>query len=229
MQPSLTGQPGHRHFELSGLFVQARGSTGQPDRPDTSCAVPAPEGTQGQMACGNCAACMRRSTLNFEPADSNSALPALVSRVHSVKCDEPGNSPWAWRRVCVAAGAFPVNLSGFRRGQATPVVREDARLWAKVVEKRDGPQPDFGDFGVTYPECRPRAVGPRTPTCATPQRRTGRSSCIRGFGKATMTSSRSARTLSIRLTGLSRNCHVLGRRLPSGVRPTPASEGGRRH
>ncbi|WUJ35597.1 beta family protein [Streptomyces sp. NBC_00386] len=106
---------------------------------------------------------MRRSTLNFEPADSNSALPALVSRVHSVKCDEPGNSPWAWRRVCVAAGAFPVNLSGFRRGQATPVVREDARLWAKVVEKRDGPQPDFGDFGVTYPRMPPKSRGTPDP------------------------------------------------------------------
>ncbi|MFD8390534.1 hypothetical protein ACFV2N_15325 [Streptomyces sp. NPDC059680] len=72
-------------------------------------------------------------------------------------------SPWPWRRLCVAAGAFPVNLTGFRRGQATPVVREDARLWGKVVEKWRGPQPDFGDFGVTYPRILPKSRGTPDP------------------------------------------------------------------
>lgn len=72
-------------------------------------------------------------------------------------------SRWRWRNVCVAAGAFPVNLTGFRRGVATPVVREDASLWRQVVERRRGPHPDFGDFGVTYPRMVPRSRGTPDP------------------------------------------------------------------
>ncbi len=44
LQPSVTGQPGHRDFELSGLFVQVRALTGQPDSPDTSCESTKPDG-----------------------------------------------------------------------------------------------------------------------------------------------------------------------------------------
>lgn len=35
LQPSVTGQPGQWSFDLSGLFVQLRGLTGQPDSWDT--------------------------------------------------------------------------------------------------------------------------------------------------------------------------------------------------
>lgn len=61
-------------------------------------------------------------------------------------------SRWPWRRQCVAAGAFPVNLTGFPRGEATPVVRQEARLWQRVVERwQGGSSLEFGDFGVTHP------------------------------------------------------------------------------
>lgn len=72
-------------------------------------------------------------------------------------------SPWPWRHVCVAAGAFPVNLTGFPRGTATPVVRQDARLWREIIEKWRGPEPDFGDFGVTYPRILPKSRGTPDP------------------------------------------------------------------
>ncbi|MFF8478747.1 hypothetical protein [Streptomyces sp. NPDC015414] len=72
-------------------------------------------------------------------------------------------SRWPWRHICVAAGAFPVNLSGFPRGTATPVAREDARLWQEVVEKWRGAQPDFGDFGVTAPRILPKSRGTPDP------------------------------------------------------------------
>ena len=72
-------------------------------------------------------------------------------------------SRWPWRHLCVAAGAFPVNLTGFPRGTVTPVVREDARLWREVVEKWRGRRPDFGDFGVTYPRILPKSRGTPDP------------------------------------------------------------------
>ncbi|MFC7264139.1 beta family protein [Streptomyces lutosisoli] len=72
-------------------------------------------------------------------------------------------SRWPWRDVCVAAGAFPVNLTGFPRGVATAVVREDASLWQEVVERWRGPQPDFGDFGVMYPRMLPKSRGTPDP------------------------------------------------------------------
>ncbi|MFE5483390.1 hypothetical protein [Streptomyces sp. NPDC056527] len=58
---------------------------------------------------------------------------------------------WGWRHECVAAGAFPVNLTGFPRGRATPVTRRDAQLWRRVLDGYCGRSPDFGDFGVTHP------------------------------------------------------------------------------
>ncbi|WP_326672469.1 beta family protein [Streptomyces sp. NBC_01257] len=58
---------------------------------------------------------------------------------------------WPWRSECVAAGAFPKNLTGFPRGQATSVVRQDLELWKRVVRRSHGRPPDFGDFGVTHP------------------------------------------------------------------------------
>lgn len=39
---------------------------------------------------------------------------------------------------CVASGAFPINLTGFPRGQATPVPREDARLWEQASDRWSG-------------------------------------------------------------------------------------------
>ncbi|MFB6578251.1 beta family protein [Streptomyces sp. NPDC056402] len=68
-------------------------------------------------------------------------------------------SPWRWRRECVAAGAFPVNLTGFPRGQATPVARRDAQLWRRVVSGCHGKAPDFGDFGVTHPRIPTKSRG----------------------------------------------------------------------
>ncbi|RII15780.1 hypothetical protein DSC45_18270 [Streptomyces sp. YIM 130001] len=68
-------------------------------------------------------------------------------------------SRWPWRSICLASGAFPANLTGFPRGTATPVVREDARLWLDVVEKWRGPQLDFGDFGVTNPRMPAKSRG----------------------------------------------------------------------
>ncbi|MEU6734349.1 hypothetical protein ABZ929_14280 [Streptomyces physcomitrii] len=68
-------------------------------------------------------------------------------------------SLWPWRSLCLASGAFPADLTGFARGAATCVVREDARLWLDVVEKWRGPQLDFGDFGVTNPRMPPESYG----------------------------------------------------------------------
>ncbi|MFJ8670660.1 beta family protein [Streptomyces sp. NPDC093589] len=72
-------------------------------------------------------------------------------------------APWRWRHECVAAGAFPVNLSGFPRGQATPVTRRDAQLWQRVVKGYGGRSPDFGDFGVTHPRMPVRSRGTPDP------------------------------------------------------------------
>ncbi|MFI1434261.1 beta family protein [Streptomyces lydicus] len=66
---------------------------------------------------------------------------------------------WPWRHECVAAGAFPVNLTNFPRGRATPVVREDALLWKQVRDQWRGEVPDFGDFGVTHPRMPLQARG----------------------------------------------------------------------
>ncbi|MFB7370326.1 beta family protein [Streptomyces sp. NPDC056222] len=70
---------------------------------------------------------------------------------------------WGWRHECVAAGAFPVNLTGFPRGQATPVVRRDAQLWRRVLNGYCGQTPDFGDFGVTHPRMPVRSRGTPDP------------------------------------------------------------------
>ncbi|MBZ4017089.1 beta family protein [Streptomyces purpurogeneiscleroticus] len=66
---------------------------------------------------------------------------------------------WPWRRICVAAGAFPVNLTGFPRGQATAVKREDALLWEQVADGWSGSALDFGDFGVTHPRAPQQSRG----------------------------------------------------------------------
>ncbi|EXU68051.1 hypothetical protein Z951_11430 [Streptomyces sp. PRh5] len=72
-------------------------------------------------------------------------------------------SPWRWRERCVAAGAFPANLTGFPRGRATPVPRLDAQLWQQVINRWDGEPPDFGDFGVTHPHMPKRSKGTPDP------------------------------------------------------------------
>ena len=72
-------------------------------------------------------------------------------------------SRWRWREECVAAGAFPVNLTGLPRGQATPVPRLDAQLWQQVANRWDGEPPDFGDFGVTHPRMPVKSKGTPDP------------------------------------------------------------------
>ncbi|MFE2359104.1 hypothetical protein [Streptomyces parvulus] len=94
------------------------------------------------------------------PVGSARTRESLVERVIDVL---NGLSRWPWRAICVAAGAFPVNLRGFPRGVATAVVREDASLWREVAERWPGPQPDFGDFGVTYPRMLPKSRGTPDP------------------------------------------------------------------
>ncbi|MFE9000901.1 beta family protein [Streptomyces sp. NPDC007875] len=72
-------------------------------------------------------------------------------------------APWRWRERCVAAGAFPVNLTGFPRGQATPVPRLDAQLWQRVINRWNGQPLDFGDFGVTHPHMPAKSKGTPDP------------------------------------------------------------------
>ncbi|MFF4098251.1 beta family protein [Streptomyces sp. NPDC001903] len=72
-------------------------------------------------------------------------------------------SPWGWRRECIAAGAFPANLTGFPRGRATPVARHDAQLWRRVLSGCRGRSPDFGDFGVTHPRMPAQSRGTPDP------------------------------------------------------------------
>lgn len=83
-----------------------------------------------------------RNTLTFRVLDALKALPGRP-----------------WRSVCLASGAFPVNLTGFPRNRATPVVREDARLWRDITERWSGTPLDYGDFGVTHPRMPPRSRG----------------------------------------------------------------------
>lgn len=80
----------------------------------------------------------------------------LTSRVLDALKSLPGRP---WRSVCLASGAFPVNLTGFPRSRATPVVREDARLWLDITERWSGTPLDYGDFGVTHPGMPPRSRG----------------------------------------------------------------------
>ncbi|MEU5985058.1 beta family protein [Streptomyces sp. NPDC047434] len=94
------------------------------------------------------------------PVDSEIARDRLADRaVVALKT----LAPWPWRHECVAAGAFPVNLTGFPRGQATPVTRRDAQLWRRVLSGRCGKSPDFGDFGVTHPRMPAKSRGTPDP------------------------------------------------------------------
>ncbi|MER5891767.1 beta family protein [Streptomyces sp. NPDC001876] len=72
-------------------------------------------------------------------------------------------SQWQWRHECVAAGAFPANLTGFPRGRATPVARQDLELWKRVAKQWHGQPPDFGDFGVTHPRMPTQSRGTPDP------------------------------------------------------------------
>ncbi|MGW5864671.1 beta family protein [Streptomyces sp. NPDC055239] len=72
-------------------------------------------------------------------------------------------SCWRWRHRTIAAGAFPVNLTGFPRGCATPVARQDAQLWQRVADQWCGEPPDFGDFGVTHPRIPVKSRGTPDP------------------------------------------------------------------
>ncbi|MFB7587379.1 beta family protein [Streptomyces sp. NPDC056169] len=94
------------------------------------------------------------------PVDSEIARDRLADRaVVALKA----LAPWRWRHECVAAGAFPVNLTGFPRGRATPVARRDAQLWRRVLNGYGGRPPDFGDFGVTHPRMPVRSRGTPDP------------------------------------------------------------------
>ncbi|MFD6910259.1 hypothetical protein [Streptomyces virginiae] len=93
------------------------------------------------------------------PVDSRLACDHLAARALTAL---RALSPWNWRRECVVAGAFPANLTGFPRGQATPVARRDA-LWRRVASMCHGRLPDFGDFGVTHPRMPVRSRGTPDP------------------------------------------------------------------
>ncbi|MFF4421138.1 beta family protein [Streptomyces sp. NPDC001549] len=94
------------------------------------------------------------------PVDSSLACDRLADRALAAL---KALSPWRWRRECVASGAFPVNLTGFPRGQATPVARRDAQLWRRVVSGCEERPPDFGDFGVTHPRMPVKSRGTPDP------------------------------------------------------------------
>ncbi|MEW1813902.1 beta family protein [Streptomyces diastaticus] len=81
---------------------------------------------------------------------------ALTPRVLEALTSPPGRP---WRSVCLASGAFPLNLTGFPRSRATPVARGDARLWRDIAERWRGTPPDHGDLGVTHPRVPPRSRG----------------------------------------------------------------------
>lgn len=94
------------------------------------------------------------------PVDSEGARDRLADRaVAALKALDS----WHWRHKCVAAGAFPVNLTGFTRGQATPVARRDAQLWRRVLNGYRGGSLDFGDFGVTHPRMPVKSRGTPDP------------------------------------------------------------------
>lgn len=136
-------------------------------------------------------------------------------------------SRWPWRRLCVAAGAFPANLKGFRRGVATPVVREDARLWQSVAEKWPGQQPEFGLRSDVPPHLAKepwdarsqhalhhggRMAGLRVSACKAGQRRLLHSQP--GLGQ-------------LALLARHRSGYVMGGRATSGMRSTETTEGWR--
>ncbi|MEU9860947.1 hypothetical protein AB0D99_08730 [Streptomyces sp. NPDC047971] len=94
------------------------------------------------------------------PVDSETERDRLADR--AVRALE-ALAPWGWRHECIAAGAFPVDLTGFPRGRATPVARRDAQLWRRVLNGCHGRVPDFGDFGVTHPRMPARSRGTPDP------------------------------------------------------------------
>lgn len=94
------------------------------------------------------------------PVDSMMTMDRLADRALAALA---ALSPWCWRNACVAAGAFPVNLTGFPRGQATPVARRDVQLWRRVLSAYRGQPPDFGDFGVTHPRMPVKSRGTPDP------------------------------------------------------------------
>ncbi|MFF8568996.1 hypothetical protein ACF06N_29065 [Streptomyces albidoflavus] len=87
---------------------------------------------------------------------TGSSRNALTAHVLEALKTLPGRP---WRSVCLASGAFPVNLTGFPRSTATRVVREDARLWLDIAERWSGTPLDYGDFGVTHPRIPLRSRG----------------------------------------------------------------------
>ncbi|WP_405500457.1 beta family protein [Streptomyces niveus] len=98
--------------------------------------------------------------IDVGPVQSGSTMDGLVEGV--IKLLDL-LSQWQWRHECVAAGAFPANLTGFPRGQATPVARRDLELWKQVAHHLHGQTPDFGDFGVTHPRMPTQSRGTPDP------------------------------------------------------------------
>ncbi|MFD0267492.1 hypothetical protein ACFVGY_12970 [Streptomyces sp. NPDC127106] len=109
--------------------------------------------------------------LDLEPEEVDLLLDAgpvasstIVGRLaHRALAALAALSPWRWRSECIAAGAFPVHLTGFPRGQATAIARHDAQFWRRVVGSCPDRPPDFGDFGVTHPRMPPRSRGTPDP------------------------------------------------------------------
>ena len=60
-------------------------------------------------------------------------------------------APGRWRSVTVAAGAFPVDLSGLRPWVLGEVPRRDANLWRSLAATAPSRVPGFGDYGVAHP------------------------------------------------------------------------------
>lgn len=56
-----------------------------------------------------------------------------------------------WRRLVVASGAFPVNLSAVTAFNFGEIPRFDRSLWIKLAAMHLNRQLDFGDYAVTHP------------------------------------------------------------------------------
>ena len=61
------------------------------------------------------------------------------------------NNSGPWRSVTVAAGAFPLSISTFLTGVATPVRRYDAELFDRIMAGRPPVSLDYGDYGIVHP------------------------------------------------------------------------------
>ena len=88
--------------------------------------------------------------IDFGPVrDANQVAQAAqtaLQMLHWANHDGP------WRSVTVAAGAFPLSISAFQTGAATPVRRYDAELFDRIMAGRPAVSPDYGDYGIAHPK-----------------------------------------------------------------------------